>query len=214
MGVAQIGVKIPGTSQGAGVPKPHRLDFRAGVEARACRSEFLVARTHRRMGKFVAQLNACGQRPSRQVAASFQVGVLGTGSDNQAQPAGDGMAPAQIDDVVINLPAGILRKLKQLKTVDYPELIVTGKQMAVSALNCDLVAVDQSIGGVEKMSVAESASHGDRGARIETLHRIENHGVRKPGNVPNGTELTVAEVMATRQTPPLASVAQAAGGQT
>ncbi len=54
------------------------------------------------------------------------------------------MAPAQIDDVDIDLAAGLLRKLKQLKSVDYAELIVTGNQMAVSALNRELVAVDQA----------------------------------------------------------------------
>src|SRR6266478_860237 len=205
MGVAQIGVKIPGTSQAACVPKARRLDFRAGEESRACRSEFFVARTHRRMGEFVAQLNPCGQRPILRVAASFQFGVFRTSSGNQAQPAGDGTAPAQIDDVVINLPAGILRKLKQLKTVDYADLIVTGKQMAVPALNCDLVAVDQSIRGVEEVGVAESSRHGDGGARIEPLNRIENRRVREPGNVSNGTELTVAEVVATRQSDPLPS---------
>src|SRR5450759_1751058 len=63
--------------------------------------------------------------------------------------------------------------------------------MAVPTLNRDLVAVDQSIGGVVEMSVAESARHGDGGDRIESLNRIEKRRVREPGNVSDRTELTV-----------------------
>src|ERR1039457_6360025 len=118
------------------------------------------------------------------------------GAGNEAHPSADGMAPAQIDDVVINLAAGILRKLKQLKSVDGADLIVAGKQVAVPALNSDLVAVDQKFRVVEEMSVAECTHHGNRGLRIDGLNRIENRRVREPGNVSNSTALPAAEGLA------------------
>src|SRR5713101_3415748 len=147
------------------------------------------------MGELVTQLNPTAYRPMLELATLLQVGVLRTGSGNEAHPAGDGMAPAQINDVVINLAAGILRKLKQLKAVDGADLVVPGKQVAVTALHRDLVAVDQKrrIGGVEEMSVAESTRDGDRGARIESLNGVENRRVREPGNVSDRTHLTVED---------------------
>src|SRR5713226_3412908 len=150
------------------------------------------------MGELVAQLNPTAYRPMLDVGTLLQICVLRTGSGNEAHPAGDGMAPTQIDNVVINLAAGILRKLKQLKPVDCADLIVPGKQMAVTALHRDLIAVQQAyvswnraFRGVVEMSVAESARHGDRGARIESLNRIKNRRVREPGNVSDRTHLTV-----------------------
>src|SRR5664279_591342 len=101
-----------------------------------------------------------------ELATLLEVGVLRTGSGNHAHPVADGVAPAQIDNVIINLAAGVLRKLKQLKAVDYADLIMMGKQMAVSGLSRDLVAVEQRIGRVVEMSVAESARHGDGGDGI------------------------------------------------
>ena len=95
--------------------------------------------------------------------------------------------------MVIKLAAGIFRKLKQLISVDYADLIVTRNQMAVPGLDRDLVAVEQSIGGVVEMSVAESAGHRDRGNRINGLNRIENRRVREPGNVSDRTKRTAAE---------------------
>src|ERR1039458_140786 len=83
--------------------------------------------------------------------------------------------------------------------------------MAVPTLNCDLVAIDQNIRGVIEMSVAESARHGDRGGRTESLNRIENRRVREPGNVSNRTELTAAEEVQTSTQP---QPSGAAGGKT
>src|SRR5260370_30563599 len=130
------------------------------------------------MGELVAQLNAPAHGPLVEVATLWQVGVLRTGSGNEAHPAGEGVAPAQIDDMVNNLAAGILRELKQLKSVDCADLITTGKETTVSALNRSLVAVEQSMAGVVEMSVAESARHGDGGERIESLDRIEKRAIR------------------------------------
>src|SRR5260370_19991845 len=103
------------------------------------------------------------------------------------------MGQVDIDNVVINRGAGILRKLKQLKGVDGADLVVPGKQVAVTALHRDLVAVDQKrrIGAVEEMSVAESTRQGDRAARIESLNGVENRRVRDAGNPSERTPLTV-----------------------
>src|ERR1019366_3078515 len=103
------------------------------------------------------------------------------------------MAPTHIEDVVINLAASNLRKLKELKAVDCADLIVTGKQMAVSALNRVLVAVEERIGGVVEMRVGEGARHGEGGARVNRLNRIENRRVGKPGNISDRTPHAVAE---------------------
>src|SRR5260370_37576233 len=96
------------------------------------------------MGGRVARLNPTTYRPMLELATLLQVGVLRAGAANEAHRARDGMAPAQIDNVVINLAAGILWELKQLKAVDAADLIVTGKQMAVTTLHRDLIAVDQA----------------------------------------------------------------------
>src|ERR1035437_10941445 len=93
------------------------------------------------------------------------------------------MAPTHIEDVVINLAASNLRKLKELKAVDCADLVVTGKQMAVSALNHVLVAVEERIRGVVERRVGERARHGEGGARVNRLNRIENRRVGKPGNI-------------------------------
>src|SRR5450759_3012086 len=103
------------------------------------------------------------------------------------------MAPTDIEDVVINLAARNLRKLKELKAVDCADLIVTGKQMAVSALNRDLVAVEERIGGVVEMRVGEGARHGEGRDRVNRLNRIENRRVGKPGNISDRTLHAVAE---------------------
>src|ERR1035437_10327202 len=103
------------------------------------------------------------------------------------------MAPTHIEDVVINLAASNLRKLKELKAVDCADLIVTGKQMAVSALNHVLVAVEERISGVVEMRVGERARHGEGGARVNRLNRIENRRVGKPGNISDRTLRAVAE---------------------
>src|SRR6266849_6561135 len=114
------------------------------------------------MGELVTQLNPTAYRPMLDVATLLQVGVLRAGAGNEAHPAVERMAPADIDNVVINLAAGILRKLKQLKAVDCADLVVTGKQMAVTTLHRDLVAVDQSCisliresRGIVEMSIDE-----------------------------------------------------------
>src|SRR5260370_38754860 len=96
------------------------------------------------MGELVTQLNPTAYRPMLELATLLQVGILRTGAGNEAHPARDGMAPAQIDNVVINLAAGILWELKQLKAVDCADLIVPGKQMAVTTLHRDLIPVDQA----------------------------------------------------------------------
>src|ERR1700690_3117401 len=129
-------------------------------------------------------------------AAQFQVCILRPGSGNQAQPAADGVAPTQVDDVVIDLAAGDLRELEELETVHYPKLIVTGNQMAIPSLNRDLVAVGQGVRrrrGIVEMRVAEAARDADRGARIERLNGFDNGRVREPGNVGDGTVLAVAD---------------------
>src|SRR5271155_3267123 len=102
-------------------------------------------------------------------ASVFQIGVLWTNSSNKAQPPGNGMAPADIDDVVVDLAAASLRELEKLESVNHADLIVTVHQMGVAALDRDLVAVNQTsiagyraTGGVVKMSVTESACHSDR----------------------------------------------------
>ena len=74
------------------------------------------------------------------------------------------MAPAQIGDMVIDLAASNLRKLQQLKAVKHADLIVPGEHVAVSSLERDLIAVDQFIRRIIKMSVAEPARHRNRGA--------------------------------------------------
>src|ERR1700674_1856008 len=119
------------------------------------------------MRKFVVQQDARAERPTIGVAILFYDGVLRTGSGSQAHPAGDVMLPPHIDDVVIKLAARIFRKLKQLISVDYADLIVPRNQMAVPGLNRDLVTVEQSIGRVVKMSVAESPRRRNRGNRID-----------------------------------------------
>src|ERR1035437_6842849 len=93
------------------------------------------------------------------------------------------MAPTHIEDVVINLAASNLRKLKELKAVDCADLIVTGKQMAVSALNHVLVAVEERISGVVEMRVGERARHREGGARVNRLNPSENGRVGKRGNL-------------------------------
>src|SRR5208337_3224854 len=100
------------------------------------------------------------------------------------------MAPTHIDDVGINLTASNLGKLKQLEAVDYADLIVSGKQMAVSALNDVLVAVEVRIGGVIEMRVDEAARHREGGDRSDRLYRVENRRVREPGNISDRAELT------------------------
>src|SRR5882762_244930 len=165
------------------------------------------------MGQFVAQLNPRAQGPICNEAALLDIGVLRTSSGDQAQPAGDGMAPAQIDDVDINLAAGTLGKLKILKSVDNTDLIMTRKQMAVAGLNRDLVAVDESFRGVVEVSVAESTRHSNRGYRTESLNHIEHRRVREPGNVANRTELAAAELVAAGQATTRPSSAHAAGGK-
>src|SRR5208337_874269 len=130
------------------------------------------------------------------------------------------MAPTHIENVVINLAAADLRKLNQLKSVDCADLIVARKQVAVPALNRDLIAVDQKSRGVARdgvvveMSIAESAGHGERGAWTNRLNYIENRRVRQPGNVSDRTELTLAEEVAARQTTTLLSRAHATQGKT
>src|SRR3982074_3961808 len=166
------------------------------------------------MAQLVAQLNPPAQRPTGKGATQLHIGVLWTHSSNQAHSAGEGVAPAHIDDVVINLAAGILRKLKQLKPVNDADLIVTGKQMAIATLSCDLVAIDQSIRGVVEMSIAESTRHGNRGDRAESLNRLEHRRVREPGNVSNRTELAAPEGMAAGPTTTCSSGAHPAAGKT
>ena len=85
--------------------------------------------------------------------------------------------------------------------------------MAVPGLNRDLVAVEQSIGGVVEMRVAESDRRSDRGNRIDGLHRIENRRVREPGNVSNRPQLTAAEEVCAGHTTPQRS-STATGGKT
>ena len=63
------------------------------------------------------------------------------------------------------------------------------------------------------MSVAESARHGDRRDRTDSLNRVDNRRVREPGNVSDRTELTVAEVQC-RANYPRHPNAKAAGGKT
>src|SRR5258708_25247704 len=106
--------------------------------------------------------------------------------------------------MVINLAAGILRKLKQLKAVDQSDLIVSGKHMAVASLNCDLVAIDQTLARVVEVSVTESTRHSNRGNRTESLHRIEHRCVCEAGDVSHRTELTAAAVMGAGQSSTLA----------
>src|ERR1019366_2226821 len=91
--------------------------------------------------------------------------------------------------------------------------------MGVPTFGSDLVAVDEAyiywiraIRGIEVMSVAESAHHRDRGAWIESLHRIENRGIGEPGNICDRPELTVVKRTGQRAT--LHSDAHAAGGET
>src|SRR5208282_713049 len=128
IGVTQIAIEVPRASQWALESEARCLSIGAGEKTRSRGSEFLVGRNQGRMGKFVAQLDSCAQRPTRQVTPDFHFCVLRTGSGDEAHPAADGMAPAHIEDVVIDLPAGYLRKLKQLKSVDSADLIMAGKQ--------------------------------------------------------------------------------------
>src|SRR5258708_6870107 len=86
--------------------------------------------------------------------------------------------------------------------------------MAVASLNCDLVAIDQTLARVVEVSVTESTRHSNRGNRTESLHRIEHRGVCEAGNVSHRTELTAAELMAAGQTSTRASGTHAAGGET
>src|ERR1035441_8656195 len=103
------------------------------------------------------------------------------------------MAPTHIEDVVINLAASNLRKLKELKAVACAVLVWREKEMAVPALTRVLVAVEEGIGGVEEMRVGEGARHGEGGARVNRLNRIENRRVGKPGNISDRTLRAVAE---------------------
>src|SRR6266853_6255799 len=82
--------------------------------------------------------------------------------------------------------------------------------MAVPGLNRDLVAVEQSIGGVVEMSVAESECRSERGDRIDGLNRIDKRRVREPRNVSDRTQLTAAEHVRARQT----TICAATGGET
>src|SRR5277367_5491902 len=180
MGIAQITIELPGASHWARIPEPCRLHVGAGVEARPCRSEFFVRSHHLPVAQLVVQLDPRAQRPVAGVTALFQFDVLWTSASNQPHPAVDGMAVAQIENIDVNLAAGELRELKKLKSVDRPDLIVTPQQMAISALDGQLVAVDQSVRGVKEMSVAESARHRDRGDRTDGLHTVEYRCVREP----------------------------------
>src|ERR1700694_1473314 len=83
--------------------------------------------------------------------------------------------------------------------------------MAVPGLNRDLVAVEQSMGGVVEMRVAESDRRSEGGNRIEGLHRIENRRVREPGNVSDRTERTAAKQMCAGHTTPQRSSAATGG---
>src|SRR5271166_4181851 len=132
-------------------------------------------------------------------ATLFEVGVLRADSGNEAQPAADGMAPADIEDVAVNVATSVFRELKALKTVNCSKLIAPGNQMGIAPLKCNLVAVDQTytlrngaLGGIIEMSVAVSARDGNRGARIDRLNHIEKRGVREAGDVSDRPQLTAA----------------------
>src|SRR5208282_4956797 len=90
MGVGQIAIEHPSASQWACIPEPSRLGVGAEEEARSCRSKFFVAGNQRRMAQLVAQLNPGAHGPMRVVATYFQVGVLRTGSGNEAHLPADG----------------------------------------------------------------------------------------------------------------------------
>src|ERR1700731_141657 len=68
--------------------------------------------------------------------------------------------------------------------------------MAVATSNGDLIAVDQRVRRVVKMSIAEPACEGDGGSRIHGLNCVHNCRICQPGNVPNGAELIVAKTAA------------------
>src|SRR5271165_2129938 len=155
-----------------------------------------------------------------EVPVYFSFGVLRPKPYNQAQPAADGMAPTHVQDVVIDLAASTLRKLHELKTVEHANLIVPCQQMAIPALDGHLIAIDQAgvtfraLRGIVEMSVAESAGHGDRGARIDGLDRIQDGRIGESGNVSDRSKLTRAEALRARQAASLFSGAEAPGRQT
>src|ERR1700692_833864 len=86
--------------------------------------------------------------------------------------------------------------------------------MTVPAFNCHLVTVNQHVGRIGEMSVAESAGQGDGGARINRLNRVHDRHVRKPRNVADGTELTGGEGVGAGESPAPGSGTHPAQSQT
>src|ERR1039457_2310493 len=92
--------------------------------------------------------------------------------------------------------------------------------MAISRLSRDLIAVNQAgvqwiraLRGIVEMSIAESAGHGDRRARIDGLDRIQDGGIREPRNGSDRPELTGAEALRSGRTASLFSGTQTPGCQ-
>src|SRR5882672_6492134 len=190
VGVPEIEVDLKGARQRTGHAQPSCLSVGTSKETRPGGCEFLVSGCHRRSRKPVVHRDFAVRRPAGHAAQYWILNdnVLRADACHQAHPSADRVTPANIENLAVNLAAGVLGKAESLEPIHHSHLIPAAQHVTESGLRHDLVAVDQLVRIIEEMGIAKAGSEGNREAWCQALHDICKSTVRESRSKSDGAE--------------------------
>src|SRR5271157_2377613 len=197
VGIAKVAVKLVGPAQRAHDIRSPDLAVRPGKKTGSRRGVLLIAHGQGGAGKFVVQPGQRAQRPPvghcGGGARLIDRHVLRTGSRQQGHSAADGVPVAQVGDIGVDIPSGGERKQKILERVDQGNLVAPPQQVAVSALERPLFAVDQVCVPILEVRKGEATGHRSRRAGRQALDSIGNGCIPGSGLKPDRAKISVAK---------------------
>src|ERR1017187_1724102 len=176
----RLGEQLVGTPERTCRRELRDLGVGSGKESRSLRSELFVAGHQRCALQPVLQnRSSCGGPTRRAVSKRPQVGVLRPHSPDETHPAAEGVAPAYVHNVVVDLATRDVRKTKYLKGLDERNLIVPVDEVTVPGFNRGLVTVQQTVGVVKNVRIAECSDYREGRSWGDGLHHVEDRLDRK-----------------------------------